>query len=623
MIKKLLYTFIFLATATAFAQIPAGYYDSATGTGYTLKTQLFQIINTSDDGLSTEYFHTDQGYNAMDGFITQYDIDNYYENDNTILDPYSENPNGTDPYTFTPSTDECGNYSSEGDCYNKEHVIPQSVFSQGLPMRSDAHHLLPTDGRVNGFRSNYPFGVVNDNQLISQNGISNPTMNGSKLGANLNSGYSAGYSGTVFEPIDEFKGDIARIYFYFITRYEDQIDQWGSYAMFNGTTDQVLDDTFLSILLTWHQNDPVSQKEIDRNNNIFNYQGNRNPFIDHPEYINAIWSNTPQDNIAPTTPTNVIASNPTATTIDVSWTASTDNVGVSYYDIYADAAYMGTSNTTSYTAQALSPETTYCFTVIAYDAAGNNSTESSSDCETTLENANGTLTDLFFSEYIEGSGNNKALEIANFTGNDINLGNYSIQLAMNGASTWSTTNNNLPNVTLANGDVYVVANSGLSVCTTVVDYTYNAATQFNGNDAVGLFNNGVLVDVIGTLGSSADFAANITLVRNANAAVPSTIYDANDWTSYSQNTCDNLGSHSITLTTDNFDVQNTFTIYPNPVNHNSTIHFSKEMSGTLYDNLGRQILVFNATTEVVLQNISSGIYIFKFNNGNSNKIIVQ
>ena len=73
-------------------------------------------------------------------------------------------------------------------------------------MYSDAHHLLPTDGRVNGFRSNYPFGKVNDAQLVSQNGITNPTLNGSKLGNNLDSGYSAGYTGIVFEPIDEFKG---------------------------------------------------------------------------------------------------------------------------------------------------------------------------------------------------------------------------------------------------------------------------------------------------------------------------------------------------------------------------------------------------------------------------------
>ena len=262
-----------------FAQIPPGYYNSATGSGYTLKTQLYNIINN----------HNDQGYDSFDGFTATNDLDLYYENDNsTILDIYSENPNGADPYNYTPVTNECGNYNSEGDCYNKEHVIPQSIFSQNNPMRGDAHHLLPTDGRVNGFRSNFPFGNVGSN-LVSQSGITNPTSNGSKLGNNINTGLFSGYTGTVFEPIDEFKGDIARIYFYFITRYENQVTNW-NYAMFNGTSNQVLTDTFLYTLLDWHLNDPVSQKEINRNNAIYTYQNNRNPFIDHPEYACQIWA---------------------------------------------------------------------------------------------------------------------------------------------------------------------------------------------------------------------------------------------------------------------------------------------------------------------------------------------
>ena len=67
------------------------------------------------------------------------------------MDIYSENPYGDDPYNFTPSDDECGNYSQEGDCYNKEHIIPKSVFNEESPMQGDAHHLLPTDGRVMDF----------------------------------------------------------------------------------------------------------------------------------------------------------------------------------------------------------------------------------------------------------------------------------------------------------------------------------------------------------------------------------------------------------------------------------------------------------------------------------------
>jgi len=258
------------------AQPPQGYYDSAEDlTGFQLKTALYNIIKD----------HNDQTYSAIDNFFVMYDLDVYYENDGTILDPYSENPNGQDPYSFDPFANPCGNYSGEGDCYNKEHVIPQSVFSQNNPMRGDAHHLLPTDGRVNGFRSNFPFGTVGTN-LISQSGISNPTQNGSKLGNST----VTGYSGTVFEPINEFKGDIARIYFYFVTRYEDLVGNWSSYPMFDGSSNQVLHTPFLNLLYEWHLNDPVSQKEIDRNNAIYQYQGNRNPFVDFPEWVCEVWN---------------------------------------------------------------------------------------------------------------------------------------------------------------------------------------------------------------------------------------------------------------------------------------------------------------------------------------------
>lgn len=277
--KKLYTTALLFAFLIGFAQPPAGYYNSATGTGYTLKTQLYNIIKN----------HNDQGYNAIDNFFQAHDRDLYYENDQTILDPYSERPTAADPYNYsaTDDGDICGNYSAEGDCYNPEHVIPQSIFSQAAPMRGDAHHLLPTDGRVNGFRSNFPFGRAGT--LIQQSGITNPTLNGSKLGSNMNSGYSAGYSGTVFEPIDEFKGDIARIYFYFVTRYQNVITSWGAYPMFDGSANKVLADPFLNILLTWNQMDPVSPKEIARNNSIYAYQGNRNPFVDNNAYVNLIW----------------------------------------------------------------------------------------------------------------------------------------------------------------------------------------------------------------------------------------------------------------------------------------------------------------------------------------------
>lgn len=265
---------LLLSCLLATAQAPSGYYATATGTGYTLKTQLFNIIKN----------HTDQGYSGLYVTFETSDRDYFYENDGSVLDMYSENPTGQDPYTYTPGNNQCGNYSQEGDCYNREHIIPQSFFNQGVPMRNDAHFVTPTDGKVNGDRGNLPYGQVGSATITS--------LNGSKVGAATNTGYAAGYSGTVFEPIDEFKGDIARMYFYFATRYQDVLTSWGgNYAMFDGSTNQVFTAAFKNILLTWNQLDPVSPREIARNNAIYARQGNRNPFIDNNAYVNAIWGN--------------------------------------------------------------------------------------------------------------------------------------------------------------------------------------------------------------------------------------------------------------------------------------------------------------------------------------------
>ena len=154
----ILLNFLFLSV---FSQIPAGYYDNATGTGATLKTSLFNIISAHTvlsytPGLWNAYYSTD--------------IDKYYENDGTVLDIYSENPNGAEPYNFTIGNDQCGSYSGEGSCYNREHSFPKSWFNDASPMYSDIFHIYPTDGKVNGQRSNWPYGEVNSPSWTSENG---------------------------------------------------------------------------------------------------------------------------------------------------------------------------------------------------------------------------------------------------------------------------------------------------------------------------------------------------------------------------------------------------------------------------------------------------------------------
>jgi endonuclease I/chitodextrinase len=356
--KLKLLLFALLISLYSFAQIPAGYYTTATGTGYTLKTQLYNIIKG----------HTDNGYAGLYTTYLTSDRDYYYENDGTVLDMYSENPTGIDPYTYSTSssTDKCGSYSVEGDCYNREHIIPQSVFNESAPMVSDAHSITPTDGKVNGLRSAFPHGIVAT--------ASKTTLNGSKLGS---SGV-AGYSGTVFEPIDEFKGDIARMYLYFATRYENTVSGY-SYDMFDGSSDKVFTTAFLNMLLTWHAQDPVNAREIARNNAIYAQQNNRNPYIDHPEYVQAIW-NPVADTVAPTAATNLAVTGTTSNTVSLSWTAATDNVAVTSYDIYMNGVLktsVSSSNLTA-TITGLTASTPYSFYIVAKDAAVNSSPASNS-----------------------------------------------------------------------------------------------------------------------------------------------------------------------------------------------------------------------------------------------------
>lgn len=273
---KNIYTLAFLLTAIiGLAQPPAGYYNTATGTGYTLKTQLYNIING----------HQDRGYAGLYVTYTTSDKDFFYENNGTMLDMYTENPFGSEcEFTYGVNQDDGSLGNNECERYNREHLVPQSVFASATPMYSDAHFVVPSDKHVNGVRNNFPFGRVNSATFTS--------TNGSKLGFNLNTGYSAGYTNTVFEPIDEFKGDIARMLLYFATRYENVVSGY-TYAMFNGTSTQVFTDTFKNILLAWNALDPVSAREIARNNAVYARQNNRNPFIDNNAYVTAIWGAAP------------------------------------------------------------------------------------------------------------------------------------------------------------------------------------------------------------------------------------------------------------------------------------------------------------------------------------------
>lgn len=253
------------------AQVPEGYYNNAQNlAGDELRQTLHVIIRNhtrkSYDQLWSLFLLTDQKTNGK------------------VWDIYSDRPLPSEPpYEFNFFDNQCAvSGQPEGTCYNREHSFPRSWWGGGTlesdTMYTDMFHTHPVDSWVNSHRSNYPYGLVEGPAT---------TMNGGKRGANVFSFDGEVFEGTVFEPIDAYKGDLARNYFYMLTRYKSRISDW------SGNTPMLGDDDFApwaaAMLLQWHEQDPVSQKEVDRNNAIYNLQGNRNPFIDHPEFVNLIW----------------------------------------------------------------------------------------------------------------------------------------------------------------------------------------------------------------------------------------------------------------------------------------------------------------------------------------------
>lgn len=149
-------------------------------------------------------------------------------------------------------------------------------------MYTDLFHIYPTDGYVNGKRGNYPFGETDSPSWISSNG--------SEVGPCS----AEGYTGTVFEPIDTYKGDFARSYFYMGVRYKNEDAGWVGSPMVDGAQ---LKPWARELMIRWHQEDPVSEKEISRNEAVYDLQGNRNPFIDHPEYVEMLFTGIPDEEV--------------------------------------------------------------------------------------------------------------------------------------------------------------------------------------------------------------------------------------------------------------------------------------------------------------------------------------
>ena len=594
---KHLYTALLLCVSSlSLAQVPSDYYDSAAGlTGFALKTELKNIVTNGHMFNAASYDNLFIGYASTDR-------DNYYENDNTLLDIYSENPTGSE-ISFNIPADECGgSIPNEGLCYNREHLFPQGFFnnSDDLPMVSDIHTVVPVDGFVNNGRSNYPFGVVSNTNTSY--------ANGSKWGT----GNNYGYTDRVFEPIDEFKGDIARAMLYFAVRYEDNWDDSGwdapdasPYNPLNGTSDQFYETWFIDTMIDWHLADPVSQREIDRNNAAYDFQGNANPFVNHPEYVEAIWNATP-DTTAPSAPTNLVASNPTENTMDLSWTASTDDVGVVEYNIYINGVLTGSngSPTPSFTALSLLPDTIYCFRVTALDAAGNESGLSNEDCEVTAEGNNLICVGESFNNMPANSSAYSSFTWTGDNGFDFSATDARTDQTLDGRA-----------ITIRNGSLQYTDNFS----DFIDEFTITTQRVFSGGS--GTFDLVINGNVVGTIPYSD--TPTTTTISNIDLGVEvfNTLSIENNSTGSNRVRFDNMSWTCGLLSTPEVDL-NSIKIYPNPVNDILNIDLPNEVESTIeiYDILGKRVLkqIINSSSAINVQRLKAGIYILKITQGEAN-----
>ena len=236
---------------------------------------------------------TKLGYSSLgyDGLWSAYQYTDLHDN-GYVWDMYS------DCTWKSLSSKRCGNYSTECDCFNREHSIPKSWYGDTKSGPGcDIFHLVPTDGKVNGIRSNYPFGEVSSADYNKHGNKKGSAKSITITGGNTiagSSGATISASGTVFEPRDEYKGDFARGYMGALLRWA------GEKAFTDGEGSKTFTTNFstgsfgltkygVALLMKWHRQDPVSQKEVDRNNGIQQTQGNRNPFIDYPYLAEYIW----------------------------------------------------------------------------------------------------------------------------------------------------------------------------------------------------------------------------------------------------------------------------------------------------------------------------------------------
>lgn len=580
-----------------YAEIPPGYYDPAIGkTGEELKSALNVIINNGITRVS-------------------------YGDSRYILDETDRDP--ANPHNLILvylGTSVSGAWDG-GITWNREHIWPQSLLNvsvdnNSINVGSDLHNLKPADPNENSSRGNKYFA----NQTTSES----------------------------YAPRPAVRGDIARILFYMVVMYETPpLD-----LELVNRTPNVYEMGLLNALLEWHVQDPVDDYERNRNEVIYSYQHNRNPFIDHPEFVGLIWSGVS----TPAAPSQLTATDITSSTLTLSWIDNSDDeLG---FHIYQCDSLIATTpaNITQYTVENLTPGRQYNFTITAFNYYGES--QGVTLAVQTL-NPNQLQYPLFFSEYIEGSSYNKALEIVNASAAPVLLDTFCILSSTNNAR-WSTAVYKFPQGRLLEpGQVYVIAhaNADTAITRKAHELLTTTVVNFNGDDVRALAQikgaDTTIIDVIGryldpnwssngwAVAGVSGATKDHTLVRKPeirkgnpdwSAAAGTNINDS-EWQVYEMNTCAYLGSHTFSgvatremFTSSALDFRLSYN-YPNPFNNTTHLVFAlpetQEVALQVYDLAGHLIetvyfgclVAGNHNIQWSAKQLDSGVYLYRLTAG--------
>jgi len=589
--KQLFTLFLFLFTITGFAQLTPptelqSYYNGVdfSNTGMTLFNELAtKTISKHTNNLS---------YSEAQEALAIVDLEPSSSTHVLLLYGFSDdtcetNTSNDNDHRTRDKTAFGGGATCE---WNREHTYPKSLGNPSLGTSgpgSDAHHLRACDVQRNSNRGSKKFSSGSGNSGDSNGG---------------------------WYPGDEWKGDVARMMMYMYLRYGSQCLPTNVGI---GNSNSV-DSNMINLFLEWNAEDPVSQYEINRNNYLGDIsntyaQGNRNPFIDNPYLATAIWggptaqntwgSSSP-DTEAPTAPTDLEVTSEGSTSIELNWTASTDNINVTEYQIYVDGNLYMTVNTNSATVTNLSPETTYSFYVIALDNAGNESTPSETITGTTTNT--GSVGGECASEDFENiPPDNSSYTDRTWTGNngqwtatkartDMSINDRAITIDFRGNSDGETlTSPSIPggiaNLSITTQRFYSGTDGSLDI---LVNNTVIGSVPYSDTAQTTTIEN---INIDG----------NITVVVQDNDSGSARVaIDDLSWTCYS------------TMDIDDQDFSK-LSIYPNPVHGNFiTVSTNETLQFKIYNIIGK--LVSEGQTvnnNINVSMLSSGVYIVKLSNG--------